>query len=217
MNVIGIAVRIEKLDNSWKYFTNQSYLEKVHAFGWTAILLSDADKADAYCDLCDALLLPGGYDVASFYFHQPIHAQAHLYEQPQDHLDFCLLHAFVKAKKPILGICRGLQLINVYFHGTLCQHFDITRHEEGEHVHRIFPQSNTIFEQLLMPEETVNSYHHQTIEQLGDDLVCMAKASDGRIEAIMHEQLPILAVQWHPEKLIHDAVLPYFFDVLSRR
>lgn len=216
MAIIAIAGRSEKFEQTWKTFTNNTYMERIQTYGWTPLIVPSTNNVMEIALHCDALLLPGGYDISSLYFEQKADEHAQLYHQPIDHLDFALMDAFVTLKKPILGICRGMQIINVYFHGTLCQHFQKSKHEEADHQHTIYPLPNTIFEPLLVSGQSVNSYHHQCIEQLGGGLRLGAISKDMRIEAIYHEALPILGVQWHPEKMSIDTILPYFLDVLTR-
>lgn len=214
MNILAVAARVEYLDDTWKYFCNESYVQAIQQFHWTPLIVPTTYHAKDIASIADALLLPGGYDIASCYLQQPLHEKAHLYEHPMDHFDFTLVDAFVKARKPILGICRGMQILNVYFNGGLHQHIDVTTHEESPHAHIVIPEKNTVFEHLLQVQQPVNSYHHQAVSILGEDLLVGARSKDGTIEAFSHKDLPIIAVQWHPEKMHTDMILPYFFDVL---
>lgn len=216
MPLLAIAGRSEKFENTWKTFTNHSYLDGIQTYDWTPIIIPKSHNAKKIALLCDALLIPGGYDISSCYFNDNMDTHATLYQQPIDHLDFALMDAFVRIGKPILGICRGIQIINVYFQGTLCQHFNPETHVEKKHQHTIYPLPNTPFDHLLIAGQQVNSYHHQCIEQLGNGLNIGAISKDMRIEAIYHEHLPILGVQWHPEKMTMDTIFPYFFDVFAR-
>lgn len=104
-----------------------------------------------------------------------------------------------------------MQIINVYFHGTLCQHFEPSTHE-SEHSHPVTVKENTPFAQLLGQDAIVNSYHHQCVKQPGEHLCPAVAAQDGRIEALIHDTLPIIAVQWHPELMENDLIIPYFLQ-----
>lgn len=214
MKRLLLTPRIEYIDHAWKYFVNESYITALQPYRLLIECPLSFSYTDEIAESCDGLLVTGGYDVAPHYFHQACHKNVHFYERPQDYYDFLLIDAFVKQRKPILGICRGLQLINVYFHGTLCQHFDTASHEEQPHEHRVTPLSDTIFTQLLKQDATINSYHHQCIDHLGEQLHVGVLSSDGRIEAIYHQKLPIIGVQWHPEKLNQDQIIPYFINQL---
>lgn len=210
MKQLLISPRIEYIDHAWKYFINETYLKKLSYYPLVPLMPVSQIQLEELCVASDALLLCGGYDIAPFHFHQSCDPQAQLYKRDVDAFDFALLDYFVKQKKPVLGICRGMQIINVYFNGTLCQHFDTSTHEEAEHTHRVIPEPNTIFTQLLQQKQIVNSYHHQCVDRIGDQIVIGARAMDGRIEAITHHTLPIIGVQWHPELLDQDLILPYF-------
>lgn len=169
----------------------------------------------------DGLVLCGGEDVNPIHYGRENTACGPL-DPERDLAELAVLDAYVKAGKPVLGVCRGIQLINVYFGGTLHQHIDcVANHRQSLDpycVHKVTAEG--YIEALYGKEFFVNSYH-QAVEQLGAGLVPVAWA-DGLIEAVCHESMPVYAVQWHPEKLCFnmkrpDAVdgaplLKYFLD-----
>ncbi len=208
---IAIMTRTDCLDGKNRVFVNETYMQKIIAFSHTPIPVYGNSGNDEIAQFCDALILPGGYDIAPFYFRSHYDPHSQMYEDPtMDVRDFAVLHAFIRKKKPILGICRGIQLINVYFQGTLHQHIDTQRHESGPHMHKLHIVPDSALS-MCMNDGLINSYHHQTIDELGKHLSVCAYAEDGSIEAIAHDTLPILAVQWHPEIMENDAVFPFFF------
>ena len=167
--------------------------------------------------LCDALLLPGGGDLEPWRYGQENIASVHLDPQ-RDAEEFALLDQFTSARKPVLGICRGLQSINVFFGGTLLQ--DVVGHNTIhtlDRLHTIKTISSPL--QPLCGEHClVNSAHHQAIDRLGTPLEAIQWASDGIIEAIQHHTLPVFALQWHPERLktAHGiAIFRWFLTLLK--
>ena len=127
-------------------------------------------------------------------------------DQDRDASEFALARAFIEAGKPVFGICRGSQLLNVYFGGTLHQHmFNTVLHRSGTDIdreHEVEAVPNSVIEQLYGKRFVVNSVHHQAIKTLGTDLTVTHRSDDGIIEGFQHNSLPIFAVQWHPERLV---------------
>lgn len=149
---------------------------------------------------CDALLLPGGGDLEPWRYGQRNTASRGL-EPWRDAAEFALLDHFVAARKPVLGICRGMQSINVYFGGTLIQ--DLPGHgaiDGADRTHAVFAVSSCLVG-VCGQRCTVNSAHHQAVETLGVGLQAVQWADDGVVEAICHRTLPVWGVQWHPERL----------------
>lgn len=149
----------------------------------------------------DALLLPGGGDLEPWRYGQKNTASAGL-EPERDAAELALLDRFVSAGKPVLGICRGLQTINVFFGGTLCQ--DISGHSAvhgRDRLHSVRTASGTPFAALFGADAVVNSAHHQAADRLGAGLEAVQRAADGVAEAMVHRRVPVWAVQWHPERL----------------
>lgn len=215
MKRLLISSRIEFLDNAWKYFVNENYVQAFHLHGVECQGALNIIDSDALASAYDGLLICGGYDVDPRLYQAPKHEKTVLYERAVDQDDLCLLDSFVKVGKPILGICRGLQLINVYFGGTLCQHFEAQSHEESEHLHRIRTAPGSRMAALFGENAIVNSYHHQCVDKVGAHLQIGASAADGRVEALEHDSLPIIAVQWHPERLDKEPLIPYFAHLLD--
>ena len=122
-------------------------------------------------------------------------------EPERDEAELRLLQDFTAAGKPVLGVCRGLQVINVFFGGTLVQ--DIPGHaawSEGDRLHGTRAAPSPL-RPLLGEGLAVNSAHHQAADRLGAGLRAVQWAEDGVAEALCHARLPVWAVQWHPERL----------------
>ena len=149
---------------------------------------------------CDALLLPGGGDVEPWRYGQK-NATSRGLEPERDAAELALLEQFTAVERPVLGICRGLQVINVFFGGTLVQDLDGHSAWEGiDRLHCIRQAGRWAFAGAIACP-IVNSAHHQGIDRLGSGLEATQWAPDGIVEAVMHKTLPILGVQWHPERL----------------
>ncbi len=151
-------------------------------------------------DSCGALLLPGGGDVHPRRYGQPL-AGSEGIDEALDDREFSAIDAFLRRGLPILGICRGSQVLNVAFGGTLFQ--DIPGHSRTADKD-VLHGSRTVDEMLISlygESFTVNSSHHQAVDRLGKGLRIVQWADDGTVEAFRHESLPVFGVQWHPERL----------------
>lgn len=173
-----------------------------------AIRSAGGEPVAGYCpapDLhCDGLLLCGGGDVDYALYGQENHGSLPP-DRARDRAEFSLFHAFYKAGKPILGICRGGQLINVALGGTLIQ--DLPPEQRPFHsgktdtVHPIRAEEDSILCRLYGPLFPVNSAHHQALGRLGTGLRATAWAEGGFPEAIELPGHSILGVQFHPERM----------------
>ena len=154
---------------------------------------------------CDGFLLPGGVDIEPARYGQETDEKCGKIDLRRDAAEQKMMEAFLPTGKPILGICRGVQFVNVFFGGTLHQHMDghsdFKARAIGSHNVRILPGTKLAG---ILGEKTllVNSMHHQAANAVGKDLMVSACAEDGTIEALEHVSHPFcLAVQWHPEHL----------------
>ena len=156
-------------------------------------------------DQYDGLLLPGGCDVnPARYGKEPIPQE--ITDDDQDALQFDVLARFLGAEKPVLGICRGHQLLNVAFGGTLIQdlpgaekHRSLLSGEDN--VHPVRAERDSFLYRIYGSGFRVNSSHHQGIDLPGKGLRGVLYAEDGVTEAIEHDSLPVWGVQWHPERM----------------
>lgn len=186
---------------------NKTYTTAIAAAGGVPLLPIDIDLVDDYCNLADGLFLTGSI----YYSPKPELTEEVLKrEQPKrDALDAAIYQAFSKAKKPILGVCLGHQVINVQQGGTLIANFKFT--EGVEHMliqHSIKTLKDSLIYNLFGEDLIVNSRHNDKIVELGNGLKVTAYSEDNVIEAIEHEELPIYGVEWHPEKMRGDIIDP---------
>ena len=201
-----------------RVYMQSKYTASLRRAGAKAVWLdtTDLNKAiEAMCR-CDGLLLPGGEDVDPFYYGQTPTEKCGEIVKERDHAEMNMLEAFLSTGKPILGICRGAQLMNVYFGGTLhqdikeisgCNHDDWKRRSRGNHGVRLQPLTRLaeIYEQEQM---TVNSLHHQAVAKTAPVLITSAVSEDGITEAVEHPEHPFcIGVQWHPEHMSATSAL----------
>ncbi len=193
-----------------------TYLEGVTAAGGIAVLLPPQpvtpEIAARVLDGVSGLVITGGRDLDPAGYGQPAHAETDQPDTTRDAWEFALLAEALRRGLPVLGICRGAQVLNVALGGTLHQHLpDVLGscgHRAGDGVFTPMPArivAGTRLAGLLGETCQVQCYHHQAIAELGDELVVSARDDDGVIEAI---ELPgqdfVLAVQWHPEASLAD-------------
>ncbi len=192
------------------------YFEGVTLAGGVAVLLPpqpvDADIANLVLDGLDGLVITGGKDIDPTRYGQQPHPSTDQPGPDRDEWEFALLGAALNRKLPVLGICRGAQVLNVALGGTLHQHLpDVigqARHQVGNAVFSTLPVRTvpgTRLAALVGGSVEAKCYHHQAIDELGEGLIVSAWDSDGVIEAV---ELPgddfTLAVQWHPEESLDD-------------
>lgn len=175
----------------------KNYRQALESSGVRVAFTGDGAKPGT----CDGLLLAGGGDLSPAYYAQPC-AGAFAPDRERDVSEMELLEAFVSAKKPILGICRGMQVINVFFGGTLIQ--DLPGHgtiDGADRLHPVTTEPGCFLESLYGVRCVVNSAHHQAVDRSGEHLRITQRSDDGVPEALEHALLPIWGVQWHPERL----------------
>lgn len=169
--------------------------------------------AKNYIDSVDALVLAGGQDVSPLYFGEDPQINLHETDSDRDAFEVALVLEAIKQEKPILGICRGLQIVNVALGGTLYQ--DLNSQYQGLKVrhnqyptkwytptHRLILKRVSWLQNFLDDQSLVNSFHHQAVKKLGDGLQLDAVSTDNVVEAFSDESRRIYAVQWHPEMLL---------------
>jgi putative glutamine amidotransferase len=173
------------------------------AGGLAAMLPPDApEQAAAVVARLDGLVIAGGPDVEPVRYGADPHPRTGPPARARDAWELALIEAALAARLPLLGICRGMQLLNVALGGTLVQH--IEGHAEVVGVfgdHPVKPVPGTLYAPAVPEETSVPTYHHQAVDRLGTGLVPTAYAEDGTVEAVELPSAPgwVLGVQWHPE------------------
>lgn len=154
----------------------------------------------------DGLLLPGGGDIEPAFFGQH-NLSSRSIDTELDILQLQALDFFIRQKKPVLDICKGMQLINIYFGGSINQslpekNMHTPSPQYGKDVyHPVTNVAGSPFFDWWGHSCIVNSYHHQCITTPGKGLKIFQTAPDGVAEGFLHETLPVLGVQWHPERI----------------
>ncbi len=179
-----------------------NYSRYVRSIGCTPLVT--LRMGDVAC--CSALILPGGGDITPAFFGEKNHGSRNI-DTELDILQLQALELAIRRQMPILGICKGMQVINIGLGGTLIQDLkpkEIARHsyDQGDKYHSSLVLKDSWLHGLYGEKMTVNSAHHQAIDKLGNGLRAVQfSAEDNCIEAIAHQSLPIIGVQWHPERI----------------
>lgn len=210
--VIGISTNHNHVDENTLTHT---YCDSVKLAGGIPLIIPQTDDIDLLLETlgrCDGLIMSGGGDVHSLWWGEEPHHKVGKVVHNKDFFDLSLIQSALKLNIPVLGICRGLQLLNVALGGTL--HQDIQSFVDGAFNH---VQTATRYEEWhpveilsdgrlrsLIGEDRlmVNSFHHQSVNRLADCGTICAKADDGVVEAVdFYPEYNALGVQWHPEAL----------------
>ncbi len=211
--VIGITA--VTIFDSKLYAQRISYAQAVWAAGGEVVLLPcNPDKANCkqIVSMLDGLLAPGGGDIDPAFYGEGKRKECGNVCRVEDEYDMALIQEAVKQGKPVLGICRGMQVVNALYGGTLYQdiptqyptnivHARIEKDVERFHTVNIEPESYLAKVLGETSDVKVNSSHHQAVKDVAKGFRVAAKAPDGIIEAIENADASILCVQWHPERL----------------
>jgi putative glutamine amidotransferase len=218
--VVGLTTYLEQVQTGgWGFqagYVPAPYIEGVIMAGAGALLLppqpTDGETVSCVLNSLHALVLTGGYDLDPASYGQRPHPTTDEPRTDRDAWEFALLRGALDRGLPVLGICRGAQVLNAAFGGTLHQHLpDVlghSRHRAGDGVFTRLPVRTvpgTRLAELMGESADASCLHHQAIDKVGDGLVVSAWDADGVVEGL---ELPgdgfVLAVQWHPERTLDD-------------
>ncbi len=196
-----------------------SYMSVLEAVGLAPVLLTPAHTPEArraLLDACAGLVLTGGEDVDPRRYGEDPIAQLGDVLPERDEAEAAALALALERELPVLGICRGCQVLNVYYGGTLFQDLQAQRPGTGAHEqegwggrsHGVQVQPGSRLDEIVHGQELrINSFHHQAIKDLGPGLEIAAVADDGVVEAVeARDGSWVIGVQWHPER--HEATAP---------
>jgi putative glutamine amidotransferase len=204
-----------------------AYLEALRRAGTRPVVITAPDDGSPseILEPFDGLVLIGGGDVDPARFGQQRHPEVYGVESERDELEIDLLLEADRSGIPVLGICRGLQVVNVAFGGTLHQHLPdvagLERHgvprAQERHMHEVkVAESSRLHHACNQSTVAAASSHHQGIDRLGEELVPVAWTGDGLVEAIERSDGWFVAVQWHPEETAStDSAQQGLFDAFG--
>lgn len=205
--ILAITQRYEKYNEEkyWKerFYVNKYFKDIFEKLNVLLVPIASSTLIEKVVDICDGLVITGRtIDINPKYYGEEAIKLTNLSSYDlEDELDFTLIKSFHKVNKPILGICAGIQSINVCFGGSLYQ--DIQNHSSKEErkIHSINIEKESFLEKCYKTNKIkVNSFHHQAINRVAQDFKVTATSEDGIIEAIEYNK--ILGVQWHPEQMM---------------
>ena len=223
--VIGITTDIEKES---KHVLNNNNVQAVIRAGGLPVILPIGIDEDVkqLSTMLDGLLLTGGGDIDPMLFGEEPHKHLGDVSPSRDSIEMALVQEMLKLNKPILGVCRGLQIINIELGGNMYQDIyaqrdvPLLQHTQKAHRHHqshfVQVKEGSLLESITKSEQIkVNSYHHQAVKDVPLPLIISGVSSDGIIEAIESTKHSfVLGVQWHPEALAEnmDTVSLHIFE-----
>ncbi len=198
------------------YYCDQNYLQRVEEAGGVPLLLAHVGAAGVtrLAEMVHGLLLTGGEDVHPEHYGQEVKAQSCVISEARDGFELALLQAVLARRRPVLAVCRGVQLLNVALGGTLLQDLPLeigSAHHSQKRpsalpTHDVRLQSGSRIARCFGTETlAVNSHHHQAVDALGVGLTAVGWSEEGIVEAVEHDTHPfVMGVQWHPERLASE-------------
>ena len=221
IGLIGKKKSVEGTLNTTIYYDYVHAIKKALGVPFVISIIDDDEYIDDVIQRIDGLLIPGGIDIHPKWFNQEVDVLCGEIDEELDIFELKMVNMARKYQVPILAICRGAQVLNVAYGGTLHQDilYDINYnpsiiHEQNKYkipyhmpVHELKVFEDSILYQIFGNKVLVNSFHHQTINQLGDQLKITAKSYDGVVEAVESTiDRFVVGVQWHPEKMVDTSL-----------
>lgn len=223
-----------KFKSQKKAYVNDDYAQAVIKGGGIPFIMPISQNEEvikAQLENVDALIVSGGSDVNPLLYGEDQLAKCGEIMPERDNFDMMMLKIAFQKKIPIFGICRGIQLINVFCGGTLYQDLSYSENTRLKHsqdslphisVHKVNIMKNTLLEKFTGKDELlVNSFHHQSIKEIAEGFHISAISSDGIIEGIEKTDKDhlVIAVQWHPEPMaaMNDQDMIKIFEGFIKR
>jgi len=232
--IIGITADVQLPDcgkvRSERLYVSSAYVNSVEKADGLPIMLPITDVADIinrHASMIDGLLLSGGVDVNPLLFGEEPHQKLQGVCIERDWYELALIRAVLLLEKPIFGICRGIQMLNVACGGTLWQDIYIIKPEILKHSqelggycgsHTVHAQNGSLIGKCINDSFVTNSFHHQACKALAPEFIATAWTADGIIEAIEKPgRTLVYGVQWHPEHMTanHPPMLQLFRELTA--
>ena len=225
-----IGIVICGLENQ-KQYVSDAYIQAIKSAGGLPVILplvKSKSVISEYVSLCDGFLFCGGGDITPLLFGQEPAAGIGKTDISLDLFQIRLMRTILESDKPVLAICRGMQVLNVACGGTILQDLNLADFETINHMqtslsrkdisHKVTFAPKTKAQRILGNFAFTNSFHHQAIEQIGDGLVVSGTTGDDIIEAIdMPSHTLVIGVQWHPESMLDSSPnMKQLFFALTR-
>lgn len=208
-----IAITPDYDENTDKLQINKAYIDLVERNGAIPVILPFNEKLEVlseYADIFDGFIISGGADISPRFYGQDKNLECGFSLNLRDELEYNLVKILYDKNIPTLGICRGMQIMNVALGGTLHQDLKYKKNVKIKHnqdkvhydlVHKVKNENKTYFQKLFKEDFYVNSLHHQAIDKLSNKLTVGQISNDGVIEGVYADgKRFFVGVQWHPEK-----------------
>ena len=213
-----IGIVICEIHEKRQYVTD-AYIQAILRSGGLPLILpfvKSASAIESYVTLCDGFLFCGGNDITPLLFGEEPRKGIGRTDITLDLYQIRLMKRVLESLKPVFGICRGMQILNVAQGGTICQDLSLFSEDTFEHMqhsshrkdisHKIKCKKGSLLHKITGSYLFVNSFHHQTIGDPGNGISIVAKSEDGCTEAIEMPSHPfVLGVQWHPETMFRNS------------
>lgn len=196
------------------------YYKAVENAGGIPIGLCYTKDIDEVLNILDGIILSGGGDIDGKYINQVTHIKANCIFPERDEYELNLCKKAFKYNIPVLGICRGEQILNIAYGGNINQHIEnhIQEAKRDKPFHKVYIEKDSMLYSILKEDIIyVNSFHHQVVSKKGKNIKICAYSCDGYAEAVeVKEKNFVLGVQWHPEAMVNDEIQQKIFKALIK-